>query len=302
MFHPRNNSETRVALICFGIVAVFSTACADSLDDSVDLSQYSIERDIPYGADPKQVFDLYIARQPDGREGPAVTIVFSHGGGYYISDKSEEEHYIQPFLENGFDVVNINYRIGQGVFTANSDLAKFLRHLVEEKGSYRFASNRLVLMGFSAGGQMSANIGFWQNEKDDPFNTPQEADIAAVVNISGPSHDFAEVEQIFLSFDYPLFRELGAALFPPNPSYTKDQLISMVEPFNQFDEDDPPIFLWYGERDVQIPPSTHRKLLAKIGSGSTKHRVIYEPDGQHSPSEVEFARAVDELMNFLGSL
>jgi acetyl esterase/lipase len=302
MFHPKNNCQTRIASICLSTVAAFSAACADSLGDGVDLSQYSIDKDIPYGADPKQVFDLYISRRPDGRERPAVTIVFSHGGGYYLSDKSEEEHYIEPLLENGFDVVNTNYRIGQGVFTANRDLAKLLRHLVEQKGTYRFASDRLVLMGFSAGGQMSANIGFWQNEKDDPFKTPKEADIAAIVNISGPSHNFAEVEEIFLNFDYPLFRELGAALFPPNPSYTKDQLISLVEPFNQFDEDDPPIFLWYGERDVQIPPSTHRKLLAAIGPDSSKHRIIYEPDGQHSPSEVEFARAVDELMDFLDNL
>ena len=302
MFHTQNSSETRIALSILGIIAAFSAASADSLEDNVDLSQYSIDRDIPYGADPKQVFDLYISRQSDGRKRSAVTIVFSHGGGYYLSDKSQEEQYIRPFLENGFDVVSINYRLGQGVFAANSDLASLLRHLVQERGTYRFASDRLVLMGFSAGGQMSANLGFWQNEIDDPFDTPKEADIAAIVNISGPSHNFAEVEQIFLNFDYQPFRELGAALFPPNPSYTKAQLISMVEPFNQFDEDDPPIFLWYGERDAQVPPSTHRKLLATIGSDSSKHRVIYEPDGQHSPSEVEFERAVDELMDFLGSL
>lgn len=302
MFHSRNYCETRIALICLGIFVVFSVARADSSENGVDLSQYSIDKDVPYGAHPQQVFDLYIARQSGGRERPAVTIVFSHGGGYYLSDKSREEHYIQPFLENGFDVVNINYRLGQGVFAANRDLADLLRHLVEEKDTYRFASDRFVLMGFSAGGQMSANIGFWQNEKDDPFNTPKEADIAAVVNISGPSHNFAEVEQIFLNFDYQPFRELGAALFPPHPNYTKDQLVYMVEPFNQFDDDDPPIFLWYGERDVQVPPSTHRKLLATIGSDSSRHRVIYEPEGQHSLSEVEFARAVDELMDFLDGL
>ena len=90
-------------------------------------------------------------------------------------------------------------------------------------------------------------------------------------------------------------------MFPPDASYTKDQIISMVEPFDQFDEDDPPLFLWYGENDEQVPPSTHRKLLAKIANDS-KHRVIYEPEGQHSPSDAEFARAIDELMDFLGSL
>ena len=149
MFQPEKNFETRIALICLGIAAVYSAAGADSLGDSVDLSQYSIDKDIPYGADPEQVFDLYISRQSEGRQRPPVTIVYSHGGGYYLSDKSEEEQYILPFLENGFDVVNINYRLGRGVFAANSDLASLLRHLVEESGTYGFASDRLVLMGFS---------------------------------------------------------------------------------------------------------------------------------------------------------
>ena len=302
MFYCKINCDTRIALIIFGIVAMFSVASADSLEDSVDLSQYSIEKDIPYGEDPKQVFDLYIAPQLENRLKPDVTIVFSHGGGYYFGDKSYSKEFIQPFLEKGFDVVNSNYRLGLGVFAANSDLASLLRHLVEERDTYRFASDRFVLMGFSAGAQMSANIGFWQNEKDDPFNTPKEADIAAVVNISGPSHNFAEVEQIFLNFEDEELRELGAAMFPPDASYTKGQIISMVEPFDQFDEDDPPMFLWYGERDVQVPPSTHRKLLAAIGSESSRHRVIYESEGQHYPSAVEYARAVDELINFLGNL
>ena len=62
MFQPENNFETRIALICLGIVAVFSAASADSLGDSVDLSRYSIDKDIPYGADSEQVFDLYISR------------------------------------------------------------------------------------------------------------------------------------------------------------------------------------------------------------------------------------------------
>lgn len=290
------------SLALVGILALPGPAPADSLADRVDLSHYSVQKDIPYGADPKQVFDLYIAQHTGERALPKVTIVFSHGGGYYLSDKSAEEHYIQPLLERGFDVVNINYRLGQGVFTATSDLAGLLRHLIGEDNQYGLASNRFVLMGFSAGGQMSANIGFWQNEPDDPFNTPKDADIAAIVNISGPSHDLAVVERIFLNHDHPLFRELGAALFPPHPRYTREEVIALIEPVNHFDPDDPPLFLWYGTEDQQIPPFTHQRLLDRIEAGSTKNRVIMEAEGKHSPSPAELARAMEELMRFLEDL
>ena len=37
------------------------------------------------------------------------TIVFAHGSAWYFSDKRKHEHYISPFLQSGYNVINLNY-------------------------------------------------------------------------------------------------------------------------------------------------------------------------------------------------
>lgn len=295
--------RSAVLVICLPVYMFAGSPTATGTEAQMKhVYTYEVTRDISYGESPQQVFDLYIANRDAKGLSPVATIVFAHGGGYYLSDKSEEEEYIAPFLERGFDVVNTNYRLGRGIFAATGDLARLLEHLVHRQDDYGFASKRIVLMGFSSGGQMSANIGFWQNEKHDPFNVPKDAEIAAVVNISGPSHNLLEVEQIFINYDYQPFRELGAALFPEHPLYSKEQLVAMIEPYNHFDDNDPPLFLWYGGRDDQIPPSTHKKLLAKLALANDKNETVYVAAGEHSPTEMQLAEAFDHLFRFLDRL
>ena len=275
---------------------------APASEDKPVPPDYEIQRDIAYGDHPQQVFDSYRFGLGKGDRGQDFTIIFAHGGGYYLSDKSEEEHYIKPFLARGFNVINTNYRIKQGAFTATDDLARLLRYLTAHRTEHGLNMDRVVLMGFSAGGQMSANIGFWQNEEDSPFDIPQEVGIAGVINVSGPSHNFAEVEQIFLNFDHPLFQELGAALLPEDPNYSKDELIELLEPLNHFDGQDPPLFLWYGGKDVQIPPSTHERLVMRLDEDSPMSRIVYVPEGEHSPTAEQAQAAFDQIWDFLERL
>jgi acetyl esterase/lipase len=263
---------------------------------------YDIQRDIAYGDHPQQVFDLYRYRLEKAHTWRDFTIIFAHGGGYYLSDKSKEERYIKPFLARGFNVINTNYRIKQGAFMATDDLARLLRYLTAHRTEHGLNIDRVVLMGFSAGGQMSANIGFWQNEEHSPFDIPHEVGIAGVINVSGPSHNFAEVEQIFLNFDHPLFQEIGAAFFPEDPNYSKDELIELLEPLNHFDGQDPPLFLWYGGKDVQIPPSTHERLVMRLDGESPTSRIIYVPEGEHSPTAEQAQAAFDQIWDFLERL
>jgi acetyl esterase/lipase len=54
------------------------------------------------------------------------TVIFLHGGGYYLSDKSKEEKYIQPYLDKGMNVVNLNYRLKRGIPIATEDLTNAL--------------------------------------------------------------------------------------------------------------------------------------------------------------------------------
>jgi acetyl esterase/lipase len=66
--------------------------------------------------------DIYLSKDAKSLGKNNHTIIFMHGGGYYFSDKSQEERYIEPYLKKGLNVVNINYRLKKGVPIATSDL------------------------------------------------------------------------------------------------------------------------------------------------------------------------------------
>jgi acetyl esterase/lipase len=97
--------------------SILCSSCAiklSSLSDKADeqiKATYKVTKDVSYGADKEQAMDVYLSADAGKLKNKNYTIVFLHGGGYYISDKSREERYIQPYLKKGLNVVNINYRI-----------------------------------------------------------------------------------------------------------------------------------------------------------------------------------------------
>lgn len=81
------------------------------------------------------------------------------------------------------------------------------------------------------------------------------------------------------------FRDIGKALFPSNDSLELIEKIAVYEPITYFDKNDPPIFLWHGGKDNQIPPQTFEKCVPMLNEN--KDFVIYKPDGQHDQNDKE---------------
>lgn len=88
----------RLFFIALGFL--FSLNPANAQTPMADLfgDQYTILKDVSYGPDAQQNMDIYLSRNPNPDDA-RHTIVFLHGGGYYVSDKSREERYIRPYLE-----------------------------------------------------------------------------------------------------------------------------------------------------------------------------------------------------------
>lgn len=58
-------------------------------------------KDVSYGTDAKENMDIYLSKDAKSYGKNNYTIFFLYGGGYYLSDKSEEEKYIEPFMKKG---------------------------------------------------------------------------------------------------------------------------------------------------------------------------------------------------------
>lgn len=290
-------------IIHFTILCLLlTTSCSKNLTSIPDKTTeqisaiYEIKKDVSYGTDAEQNMDIYLSKDAKTYGKNNYTIVFLHGGAYYLSDKSSEERYIEPYLKKGLNVVNMNYRLKRGIPMATSDLTNALNFLKANNSDYDLNLNNIIVTGFSAGAHIATNVGVSQNSSEYPNKLNDGIKITRIINFSGPVDGLDVVEKIFVDHDNDLYSKAGNALFL-SEGYESKEKIAVYEPITYFDKNDPPIFIWHGGKDAQIPPETFAKFVELLNN--EKDVVDYNPDGLHSPSEMELENAYVKIFTFL---
>ncbi len=263
------------------------------------LATYGVTRDVAYGTDSEQTMDVYVPREASRGRRSSYTLVFLHGGGYYLSDKTKEERFIQPYLQRGVTVVNLNYRLKRGIPVAMEDLTLALNFLQGHQGTYPVNLQRVVLSGFSAGGHIASLVAVTANDPTYAHPLVAGVGIAAVVNFSGPVGGLDVVETVFMNDPAPIMKDIGLALFPETLGYAPRELTKRYEPLTYLDPKDPPFFIWHGGQDDQIPPSTFVQFVDVLQQHKRKNRVLFVPEGHHSPSASELGMAYQRIFEFL---
>jgi len=125
---------------------------------------FQIRAEIPYGKeDPRQHLDVYQQGQWSGEpnyftvnESPRPTVIQIHGGGWISGDKIDVANWLTHYVKKGWNVVNLNYRIGNNSAPAAiDDVMCAVKWIVENAKAYYFDSNKLVMTGFSSGGTLA---------------------------------------------------------------------------------------------------------------------------------------------------
>jgi acetyl esterase/lipase len=287
------------------IFSILLSSCSKKLTSIEDLSTeqretvYKVLKDVSYGSEAEQKMDIYLSAQTTSYGKRNYTIVFLHGGGYYLSDKSQEERYIEPYLKKGLSVVNLNYRLKRGIPLATSDLTNALNFLKAENSHYNLNLRNVIVTGFSAGAHIATNVGLAQNNPAFPNRLNDGITITGIINFSGPVDGLGLVEKIFTEHEHELFSQVGKALFPAE-GYESKENIALYEPITYFDKNDPPIFLWHGGKDDQIPPQTFERFVPMLRKD--KDVRMFMPNGKHSPDNEEFENAYLEIVKFLDDL
>ena len=287
-----------VAALFLGSCSVQLASVADKTPEQVQAT-YKVTKNVAYGTDKEQVLDIYLSPTAGKLKNKNYTIVFLHGGGYYISDKSREERYIQPYLKKGLNVVNMNYRIKRGIPIATEDLTYALNFLKAHNATYHLNLDRVILTGFSAGAHIASMVAVTANDPTYPTKLDAGIKIAGVINFSGPVDGLDVVEKVFMSNEVPIMKEIGFALFPATTDYAPKELIQKYEPITYFDKNDPPFFIWHGGKDDQVPPETFEKFVSLLNQDTQKNEVLFLPQGLHSPNTTELSNAYVEIFKFL---
>lgn len=117
-------------------------------------------RDLPYGDDPRQRFDVYLPAAAHD----APLIVFVHGGAWAIGDKDNPgvvANKAAYWLPKGYAFVSVNYRMLPEAepLTQADDVAHALAAVQRLAPEWKADAARVVLMGHSAGAHLVALLG-----------------------------------------------------------------------------------------------------------------------------------------------
>jgi len=118
-----------------------------------------VQRNISYGADKAQSFDVYIPK--NAQNAPVILMV--HGGGWHNGDKAMNrvvENKVNRWLPKGIILVSVNYRMlpkADPLIQAN-DVSLALAKAQSLAPSWGADSKRFILMGHSAGAHLVALI------------------------------------------------------------------------------------------------------------------------------------------------
>ncbi len=113
-------------------------------------------RDVPYGPDTRQRFDVYLPAKPTG---PVILMV--HGGAWALGDKAAPglltnklRHWVDG---QGYVLVSTNYRLLPAAHPLEqaTDVARALALVQKEAPKWGADPKRLVLMGHSAGAHLA---------------------------------------------------------------------------------------------------------------------------------------------------
>lgn len=120
-----------------------------------------VERDLGYGPDPNQRFDIYLPAHARPR---APILLMIHGGGWHRGDKQARGVVANKatwWLDQGYIFVSSNYRLVPDAdpLTQARDVATALAKVQQQAGSWGGDPTRVILIGHSAGAHLVTLLG-----------------------------------------------------------------------------------------------------------------------------------------------
>ena len=224
--------------------------------------------------------DIYKRRDTTA---PQPTVIFFHGGGWVRGTKEVAVTSILPWLEMGWNVVNVEYRMARVALApaAVEDGQCALRYIVDEAKTYGVDINRIVVTGESAGGHLALttgmipeSAGFTRVCAGGPFTGSQTAvpKVAAIINWYGIT-DVAEM------LAGPNVRSYAVQWLGSLPN--ADEKARAVSPLTYVRAGLPPILSIQGDQDPIVPYTQNVRLRDALTRAGVTNELVTIPGGGH---------------------
>jgi len=237
--------------------------------------------------------DLYIQRNPLK---PLPVLVYIHGGGWIQGTKEMSLFGLLPYLEWGWNVVNVEYRMG-GTSLAPAAVEDFrcaLHWIFDHAAEYRFDTSRVVITGTSAGGHLSLTTGMLSGKEGFDRTCPsgdKPIKAAAIVNWFG----ITDVNDVLEGANQ---KRYAVRWFGNQPD--RERIATSVSPMNMIRPDLPPILSIHGDADPTVPYQHAVRLHKALDDAKVPNKLLTVAGGQHGGfGAAELERLHAEIRAFL---
>ena len=244
--------------------------------------------------------DLYL---PANVASPPL-VVWIHGGRWMNRTKAEAR---TDFVEHGFAVAAVDFRQStEERFPAMvHDIKAAIRFLRAKAPELGYRADRMAIAGTSSGAHLAALVGVTNGNKElegsvGDFGN-QSSGVQAIVSYYGASNLMTILPQSTpygLGVRKPALQSLLGAL----PEETGD-LAKLASPITHVDKNDPPLLLFHGDQDPQMPINQSHELegaYEKVGLDVVFDVVHGAEHGDGDRPPLFFAKdRVDRAIAFL---
>jgi acetyl esterase/lipase len=210
----------------------------------------------------KLLADIY---RPSGA-GPFPGVLMIHGGGWMSGSRLNMLLHANALAKAGYVVVNIEYRLAPvHKFPAQlDDCLDAFRWMCGHADELHINRDQLALYGYSAGAHLACLVGL--HLPDEPGLFEPKAIVAG-----GTPADFEWIAD-----------DSGAlAYFLGGSRRQRPDIYRDASPITYVSEDDPPVFLFHGERDSVVPLASAQRLHAKLKDNHVQAELVTLPGQGH---------------------
>ena len=237
---------------------------------------------------------------PRDNEKSTPTLVYIHGGGWIFGSKEGAVYQFLPYLERGWRVVNVEYRMVSDAYApaAVEDTRCALRWVLRNAAQYKFDTSKIVLTGHSAGGHLSLITAML------PFKSPLDnrcyadekygegpMNVAAVINWYG----ITDVNDVIAG---PNLKNYAAMWMGSLPNAS--EIARSVSPLTYVRAGLPPIITIHGDKDDVVPYSHATRLHEALTKAGDVNKLVTVKGGGHGMfAQRDYVTAFDEIWKFL---
>jgi len=239
------------------------------------LNEYQVFPNVTYlvASNWEAKLDIYKRRDTTG---PQPTMIFFHGGGWVQGSKEQSQMSLMPWLEMGWNVVNVEYRLGRVALApaAVEDGLCALRWIATRAKDYDIDPSRLVTSGESAGGHLSLTTGMIPESAGLDRQCPGMPlpKVAAIVDWYG----ITDVAELLDGVNRKPYAVQWLASLPD-----REAIARRVSPLTYAREGLPPILMIQGDADPTVPYTQTLRLREALTKANVTNELVTIPGGKH---------------------